>query len=1154
MVVIMKPIRLIIEGFNSFIEKQVIDFERITPYGIFGIFGPTGSGKSSILDAITFSLFGKIDRGDGVFVNTNCKTAYVSFSFKVKDDMYEIERTINSKDGSYKTKSLKMLKNDEVIGHKDREIEKILYDDVLGLTFDDFVTSVVLPQGKFSEFLMTSPKDRRELIERLFDLKRYGTDLSFKIKKFKDALEIDYAKVQGEFKTFDGLDEEELKKMRDTYEEKLLQREKIKEEVVKFNEEYLIWQNIWTMCNESKSLNKDLSSLLSDNSDIDGEEKRLNDYKLIKDFLVIKKQVVSESKEIESLKIERENKEKEINKLNKDIDANNLKYEELSNKRLVDIPNLNKEMEDINKEMLRLGEKEALNLKLKELKGNLDKTLKDLNKLEKQNKTYIEKIQEINEELSQDELKLKENEVDEGFLNRILKGAEIEKNTYRLLKSLNDSKKYLSSLKDNNEKLKLDLLNFEKENGDIKASLEKNEKEIYDLDKNIELGRDNINSLVNENNFLLSVKDKWDKILKDAKINEGKRRKKEKELSDLLVKKEELDEKLKTLEELKKENSANEAIKVLLPILKAEERCPLCGSLGPFHEIEIKDVSFDDGELKEKMNGLNKINNQILVNTTQAASLEEEFLKLKEELDGFSLEYASFEKLSERISNQDEAIEKIKSDNIEHQKKRSESSNLNLILKRSYEKSASDLHETKGMVKSNLDEINFKEKEIENLSLEYDLSFKDHEKEKEFFNDDSLEKLKDTTLEKDKLCRELRRGMSNKNSSLNGFVSKKNDINERINEIKLSSLRLSDEIEYTTKSFTAIALTLKFEDKNQILNKLQFIKDTIDKIEKDYAIVGRQLKEFENLKQDKIAQFENLKGMIIAKGNLLEASVSSLHVNLDRLNLGYDIEKYELKKDEEIYLEKKISEFKKKQEALKQKIATIEDKLKGETLDEKEWNELNEKKENLEQLKAKIEEETGALKKEIEIKTANLLRAKELKKTLDKLTKRKGIVEEIQSITKGNSIMDFVALKELKYISNIASNTLSNITGTRYNIVIDETGEFMIRDLLNGGEKRKIRSLSGGELFLTSLSMALALSSHIQLKGKMNLEFFFLDEGFGTLDKDSLEIVLKALEKIKNNNLTIGIISHLKEVQERMPIKIMLTPANSDHGSIVKIV
>lgn len=86
------------------------------------------------------------------------------------------------------------------------------------------------------------------------------------------------------------------------------------------------------------------------------------------------------------------------------------------------------------------------------------------------------------------------------------------------------------------------------------------------------------------------------------------------------------------------------------------------------------------------------------------------------------------------------------------------------------------------------------------------------------------------------------------------------------------------------------------------------------------------------------------------------------------------------------------------------------------------------------------------------------------------------------------------------------------LTRQRYAIEVDSEGGFVMRDDANGGVRRPVSSLSGGETFLTSLSLALALSAQIQLRGEYPLQFFFLDEGFGTLDQDLLDTVVTALE------------------------------------------
>src|SRR3712207_4873235 len=79
----MKPIRLEIEGINSYAKTQVIDFNELTSRGLFGIFGNTGSGKSTILDAIILALYGRIPRSSKDIVNSNCKKALVDFEFEL---------------------------------------------------------------------------------------------------------------------------------------------------------------------------------------------------------------------------------------------------------------------------------------------------------------------------------------------------------------------------------------------------------------------------------------------------------------------------------------------------------------------------------------------------------------------------------------------------------------------------------------------------------------------------------------------------------------------------------------------------------------------------------------------------------------------------------------------------------------------------------------------------------------------------------------------------------------------------------------------------------------------------------------------------------------------------------------------------------------
>jgi exonuclease SbcC len=147
-----------------------------------------------------------------------------------------------------------------------------------------------------------------------------------------------------------------------------------------------------------------------------------------------------------------------------------------------------------------------------------------------------------------------------------------------------------------------------------------------------------------------------------------------------------------------------------------------------------------------------------------------------------------------------------------------------------------------------------------------------------------------------------------------------------------------------------------------------------------------------------------------------------------------------------------------------------------------------------------------------------------------------------------------MAGEHLDAIAGIATDWLGVLTGRRYALEVAPDGGFMVRDDGNGGERRPVHTLSGGETFITSLALALALSSQVQLRGKYRLEFFFLDEGFGSLDPNLLEVVMGCLERMQGQQMSIGIISHVPELRERILRQVLVTPAEQGgRGSRVQV-
>ncbi len=209
----MRPVKLEFEGINSFSERTEIDFGELTRSGIFGIFGDTGSGKSTILDCINLALYGRVERSREKtdIINYRCNAAWVKFTFRVaeggKEHEYTIERTIkNDKSGTHKAS---LCKDNACIADKAQEAEKQI-KDILGVEAEDFRKCIALPQGEFSQFVKSKPAERLALIERLFNLSKYGDSLKNKITAKEHEAEEEYQNYAGRLAAYGEISAEVL--------------------------------------------------------------------------------------------------------------------------------------------------------------------------------------------------------------------------------------------------------------------------------------------------------------------------------------------------------------------------------------------------------------------------------------------------------------------------------------------------------------------------------------------------------------------------------------------------------------------------------------------------------------------------------------------------------------------------------------------------------------------------------------------------------------------------------------------------------------------------------------------------------------------------------------------------------------------------------
>ena len=171
----MRPIRLELEGFTAFREYTVLDFEGAE---LFVLTGPTGSGKSSIIDAITFALYGSVPRYQNPnlvhpVISQGKVEARVRFDFAIEDRVYTAVRVVRKTPrGGATTKEARLETDGRLIAGSADDITRKMRE-LLGLNFEQFTTCVVLPQGDFARFLHEKPAQRQDLLTKLLGVDIY---------------------------------------------------------------------------------------------------------------------------------------------------------------------------------------------------------------------------------------------------------------------------------------------------------------------------------------------------------------------------------------------------------------------------------------------------------------------------------------------------------------------------------------------------------------------------------------------------------------------------------------------------------------------------------------------------------------------------------------------------------------------------------------------------------------------------------------------------------------------------------------------------------------------------------------------------------------------------------------------------------------------
>lgn len=156
------------------------------------------------------------------------------------------------------------------------------------------------------------------------------------------------------------------------------------------------------------------------------------------------------------------------------------------------------------------------------------------------------------------------------------------------------------------------------------------------------------------------------------------------------------------------------------------------------------------------------------------------------------------------------------------------------------------------------------------------------------------------------------------------------------------------------------------------------------------------------------------------------------------------------------------------------------------------------------------------------------------------------------NLFKGSGFVNFISTQYLEELCRIANQRFERLTRGQLTLVINEDNDFEVVDHLNSDRQRSVKTLSGGQFFQASLCLALALAENTRSLNKNEKNFFFIDEGFGTQDNESVNLIFETLNNLRNENRIVGIISHVEELQERIPASVSVVK-DSERGSLIKI-
>ncbi|MGY8613261.1 exonuclease subunit SbcC [Bacillus velezensis] len=1116
----MKPILLTIKGLHSFREEQTIDFAGLSGAGVFGIFGPTGSGKSSILDAMTLALYGKVERAanntHGILNHAEDQLA-VSFTFALQSGhrvSYKVERVFKRTDETkVKTALCRLIEiKDEqtVLADKANEVNKKV-EELLGLTIDDFTRAVVLPQGKFAEFLSLKGSERRHMLQRLFNLEQYGDRLVKKLRRRAQEAAAKKNEMLAEQSGLGDAGEDALKQAEQQFHEANERLEEAEKKRVRAKERFENHQEIWNLQTERDEYERREKKLEERRPYITDLTERLKEAETALALepyadryteAVRRKQHAEREHELAKRKSEAETVS---------FTRQNEAYEAWRAHKAEQEPKLVKEEELYQ----RLS---AIEQKLLEAKKEAEKTNAEHSKKEEEYEAASKQLAGVKDRLTRGQNR--QNELKEELKAVQVTADERKKcqTAAQLAAGFQQTQEQITKERAN---LTTQLKNVEKLNGESESLTAKAKTEEEDITRAYQTLQTVYHMVCETERSLKAAAERADKTQADL------RRRSEEARTAALTK--ELSEKL-----------------------IEGKPCPVCGSTQHDRPRSAHETFSPDTAVQEQLQ-------QVEALLSEAAALSQEVLTAKVALEEQSgrfteeclfLQSARVPELeaASSISGRplDEAFSAVR---LEWKQMKQDM----LSVKEKVTRLISAHQQTVKQAEQLAERIRYEEKEAGRLrhSLEEleSLSESRLNQYNEVCGDippNRIDAWQASIDEKDRQAEECEKRIE---TSI-AFLKEHEEEKERLQEMKHRLERERLELHYASERLQQVIDGYEQElgtaaEETSISAKLEAVRQELQLLKsKEQSLFDALKQAQQSLNDAKGRESGSLMSLRDAETSLEKAQNDWRVRSKDTGFADPDqVKKSLLPQGRAEEMKKEIDEFLDTSKQLSANISRVTDKLAERRISEEEWTASVSLLKQAEAESGAAMEEKGAQAKAFAVMQKQHKRFKEIEAELKSWQTQIDRLDKLQSVCKGNTFVEFLAEEQLESVARDASARLGALTRQRYAILVDSEGGFVMRDDANGGVKRPVSSLSGGETFLTSLSLALALSAQIQLRGQYPLQFFFLDEGFGTLDQGLLDTVVTALEKLQSDNLSVGVISHVQELRARLPKKLIVHPS-----------